>query len=254
MKTINVLWTSGWDSTFRVLDAAVTKRIAIQPHYIIDRRRASHAVEVLTITLLTQMITTRYPYARIAPPVLTDRADIPPDPAIDAAFGRLWAQAHLGDQNGWLARYVRWKGVDGLELCVHDGDKSRQFIAPLATLVEEDGDSVYAVSPGDSDAARLFANFRFPLLDLTKLDMEEEARARGVLDIMDRTWFCHNPTPDGQPCGVCNPCTYTIEEGLARRLPEAALRRHGNRRRLVNRLWRRAARTATRTADRLGIR
>lgn len=253
MRTINVLWTSGWDSTFRVLDAAVTKRIAIQPHYIIDRRRASHAVEVLTIGLLTQMITRRYPHARIAPPILTERPEIPPNPAIDAAYGRLWEVAHIGDQNGWLARYVMWKGVEGLELCVHDGDKSRQLIAPIATLEEKDGDAVHVVPPGDGDAALIFSNFRYPLLDLTKLDMEEEARSRGFLDIMERTWFCHTPSADGQPCGVCNPCTYTIEEGLARRLPEAAMRRHHNKRRLVNRLWRRAARTATAAADRLGI-
>jgi hypothetical protein len=35
---------------------------------------------------------------------------------------------------------------------------------------------------------------------------------------MDMTWFCHTPVR-GRPCGICAPCVYTIEEGLARRVP-----------------------------------
>jgi hypothetical protein len=39
---------------------------------------------------------------------------------------------------------------------------------------------------------------------------------------MDMTWFCHTPAR-GKPCGICAPCVYTIEEGLAHRI--AASRR-----------------------------
>jgi len=35
---------------------------------------------------------------------------------------------------------------------------------------------------------------------------------------MEMTWFCHRPVR-GKPCGLCAPCVYTIEEGLARRVP-----------------------------------
>ena len=37
-------------------------------------------------------------------------------------------------------------------------------------------------------------------------------------DVMKLTWFCHRPRR-GQPCGTCNPCIYTIEEGLGERVP-----------------------------------
>ena len=44
-------------------------------------------------------------------------------------------------------------------------------------------------------------------------------------DIMNLTWFCHTPI-DGKPCGKCNPCRYTIEEGLRERFTRIALMRY----------------------------
>lgn len=55
--------------------------------------------------------------------------------------------------------------------------------------------------------------------------MKSWAEDRGLMEIMNLTWFCHNPM-NGKPCGQCNPCKYTIEEGLTYRFDEAALRRY----------------------------
>jgi hypothetical protein len=57
------------------------------------------------------------------------------------------------------------------------------------------------------------------VFDMTKRDMQRAARERGFAELMELTWFCHVPTPDGRPCGRCNPCRYTMDEGLARRVP-----------------------------------
>lgn len=253
MGTINVLWTSGWDSTYRVLDACLVKGLAVQPHYIIDRTRPSHAVEVLTICLLTQEIRARRPGIRIAPPILTERAAVPADPVVTQAHARLRARGVLGEQYDWLTRYVMSRGLTDLELCVHRQDRAHVFIGPLAERVENDGDPYHRVPPGDGDAALIFSNFRFPILDLTKVDMQEEARRKGFLDLLDHSWFCHTPTAGGEPCGVCGPCQDAVKEGLARRLSDASLRRQRNRRRFANRLYRRAAAVAHRTADWLGV-
>src|SRR5690606_27941094 len=64
----------------------------------------------------------------------------------------------------------------------------------------------------------LFKYFRFPLFDKTKRQMRAEAAAAGFDELMALTWFCHRPVR-GEPCGRCNPCIYTIEEGLADRVP-----------------------------------
>ena len=60
--------------------------------------------------------------------------------------------------------------------------------------------------------------FGFPLFRADKRGIERESRAAGWDDIMEMTWFCHRPVR-GKPCGLCAPCVYTIEEGLARRVP-----------------------------------
>jgi hypothetical protein len=56
--------------------------------------------------------------------------------------------------------------------------------------------------------------------------MRETAARHGFLEIMERhTWFCF--TPRGRaPCGLCNPCHFTILEGMGHRLPAAARLRH----------------------------
>ena len=63
--------------------------------------------------------------------------------------------------------------------------------------------------------------------------MRAEAQRAGLEPCMELTWFCHRPIDD-EPCGVCNPCIYTIEEGLGDRVPERGRRRY--RMRVVPRL------------------
>jgi hypothetical protein len=64
-----------------------------------------------------------------------------------------------------------------------------------------------------------FRRFAFPFLGKTKNEMAEIAQLHGFANLMEKTWFCHHPDRKGRPCGLCNPCVYTIQEGLARRVP-----------------------------------
>jgi hypothetical protein len=49
--------------------------------------------------------------------------------------------------------------------------------------------------------------------------MGQAAERSGYSDIMRTTWFCHTPTGRGAPCGICGGCKYTIQEGMAWRVP-----------------------------------
>jgi hypothetical protein len=73
--------------------------------------------------------------------------------------------------------------------------------------------------------------------------MHEIARQHGFADVMALTWFCHSPRND-KPCGVCNPCEYTIEEGLGWRVPWSSKIRAGAIK------WRRRARMLVRQPQR----
>lgn len=51
-----ILWTGGWDSTFRVLDLVLNKKKNIQPYYILDERRASTEIEIATMEKIKEMM------------------------------------------------------------------------------------------------------------------------------------------------------------------------------------------------------
>jgi len=41
---VNLLWTGGWDSTFRLLQLILDTRATIQPVYVIDTARRSSLI------------------------------------------------------------------------------------------------------------------------------------------------------------------------------------------------------------------
>jgi len=54
LERINIFWTGGWDSTFRMLQLA-EKQVIIQPYYLKDNRK-SEELELNTIKILTEEI------------------------------------------------------------------------------------------------------------------------------------------------------------------------------------------------------
>lgn len=163
------------------------------------------------------MIRDQFPEAgAILPTEMYEVSDIPPDEETTARFQRLRARSHLGGQYDWLARFIAWKGMDDLELAIHRDDKAHDFVRQF--VVGESGTYHLVEDLPDTDLA-IFRHFSFPVLDMTKVEMESEAKQQGFSEIMEQTWFCHTPDRTGGPCGLCNPCRYTREEGLGRRVP-----------------------------------
>ena len=228
---IRLLWTGGWDSTYRLLDALLVRGRSVRPYYLTDPGRPSTTYERTAMDRIAAALAGKNSdaAARLAPPVVTSVADLLPDADITARFERLRARSHLGGQYDWLARFALQHGLDDLELSIHRDDRAAEFLQRhVVREGAETGDPYHRlrVPPADDDL-RIFERFRFPLFDLTKRDMERGARRAGFIDLMELTWFCHVPTPDGRPCGRCNPCRYTIAEGLARRIPlRIRLRNH----------------------------
>ncbi|MFD1037207.1 7-cyano-7-deazaguanine synthase [Virgibacillus byunsanensis] len=214
----NVLWTGGWDSTFRVLDLVFNKKESLQPYYILDNRRNSTFMEIKTMEHIKRIIEKEDPEARkrILDTITIEMTEIPGNESITKKYNHLASQSHLGDQHDWLARYTDYMNIDGLEISVHVDDNAANFLKDDVELME----GTYKLKKNPSDPGlKLFARYHFPLLNMTKLDMEKAAKKSGFQHIMEQTWFCHNPKKDGTACGLCNPCNYTREEGLGRRVP-----------------------------------
>ncbi len=218
MATTPLLWTGGWDSTFRLLSLLLREQREVQPYYVIDSLHYRPAVpaEQEAMRAIRQALLKRHPEAavRLADTIECRLADIAEDAETARQYERCLAIGFIGGQYEWLARYCRQHGIDGMELSIHRDDKARELLADLIAPSRDRLDPRFA---GDC-RYELFKSFRLPLFDLTKRQMQAEARAGGFEELMRLTWFCHKPR-HGQPCGVCNPCIYTIEEGLGERVP-----------------------------------
>jgi hypothetical protein len=219
---VKLLWTGGWDSTFRLLHLVLVEKRAASPYYLLDAQRASTPVEIETMRALRAEL----PADLVAPTVFRDVSDISEDRSITEKFERLRARSPLGAQYDWLARFAAEEKLDGLELAVHRDDQLHAF---LEGQVEPSGDAQVLRTEADADLS-IFARFRFPLFELTKPEMQAEAERQGYAELLESTWFCHDPTPAGRPCGDCMPCRFTRREGLGRRIPISGHARHYRRR------------------------
>jgi hypothetical protein len=223
-QCVKVLWTGGWDSSFRVLYLALVARKRIEPHYIIDANRLSSLCELHAIAEIKAILGTSHPEAagRIGSLQIASRHEIPEDLVISKSWEGLRQQAPLGRQYDWLARYAKWRNLTDLELSVHVDDKAHYF---LKGRVEQTPLGAYRLRPGVIGDGELFTRFEFPILEYSKTQMRDLARNHGFIEILEKSWFCHQPK-NGVPCGTCSPCIYTIKEGMAYRLPTKSMFRY----------------------------
>jgi hypothetical protein len=226
---VNLLWTGGWDSTFRLIDLVLRRGRAVAPHYLVNPDRPGTVQELRAMREIRKQIDRRRREAGelILPTKVVLLDSIAPNAAISEKFSRLRSRSYLGVQYDWFARFTAQDKITNLELCIHADDRAEAFVRDhVEHEISEDGEAGWRLrSEYGSDDLGIFANFRFPLLNLTKSEMRRASEADGFQEIMALTWFCHTPI-DGCPCGVCNPCRYTIAEGMSDRLPARALLRN----------------------------
>lgn len=225
-----VLWTGGWDSTFRVLDLVINKKEMVQPYYVVDRNRASNKIELKTMKEIKNKINSNFPDSKglIKETIFIEKNEIPANQSITDKFNRLLNESYMGTQYDWLGRYAEANNLENLELNIHKDDKAEFFVRPLVEKTD-DGHGSYSYVLKNSALGTdydLFKYYSFPVLDLTKTQMSEISKKSGFDSLMEMTWFCFNPTWRKTPCGYCNPCKYTRNEGLGRRVPSKGMAKY----------------------------
>jgi hypothetical protein len=244
-EPVKLLWTSGWDSTFRLLDLVLVRHRAVQPYYFV-LERASAAIERHTMERIKARLFSRWPQARglVMETVVVRMDDVPPDRDAWAALSRLRAMGgarRVGGQYYELAAAAKHLDLADLEVGIHF-EPGASWLAQLAANVEE-RDGVCRLAPHpEPRELEVFRRFAFPLLTLSKKDMAARAETGGFAELLEMTWFCHTPDRRGRPCGLCAPCRLTMSEGLGRRIPA------------VNRIKHRLLWPAIRVLTRLGAR
>lgn len=222
-----VLWTGGWDSTYRIVELS-RKSVAIQPVYCIDPGRGSteyeiRAMESITAALLSKPETK----AAIYPLKIVKIEDIPQNSDITQAYKAISQKITLGSQYEWLARLaVEYRGIEiGIEKPNGEYSGCAEAIAECGRLIFEDDAYVIDKNASSAECARLFGNFRFPVIDKTETQMVENVKSWGCEDVMRLIWFCHSPI-NGLPCGYCRPCQQKMECSMQWLLPDKAKKRY----------------------------
>ncbi len=227
-NTLRLLWTGGWDSTFRMLELALDDKTArtIMPIYISSDNRKSEAKEIDAMNTLLPLLR-QISNARIMDLTIINKNDISPNDEITGAFTYIRSLVAIGAQYEWLARFAAL--FPGIEIGI---EKPNGEYSGCIAAIEKTGelicrDGAYFINQDKSSKAccMLFGNFSFPLISRTETDMVNAVRAWGREDIMRGIWFCHNPIKD-QPCGYCRPCRQKMECEMSWLLPVSGKSRY----------------------------
>lgn len=225
---IQLLYTSGFDSSFRLLEAVILEKKIVQPHYIIDHKRRSTHLELKTITNIFSQIEKKFPEARknILDIIITHLKDIPKS-GNASKIHELRKSMHLGDQYFWLVDYTYLYPTQTFELSIEKDEIPGHGISK--NLIDNTIGKISECRLVDKPTLpnmSVFKNFRFPILDITKRQMLKKAQENDFADILLGAWTCHIPTIFNNACGRCKPCKLSIETGFTQLFNKAALKRY----------------------------
>lgn len=229
MHKVMLLWSGGWDGTFRFLQLMQHEEIEIQPIYVIDPGRASTPYEQKAMKKIILEAQKRFP-AKVREIQFYERDWILKNcknEEISNAYQYLRKKYNIGTQYEWFALLCNKLGIKMESSVVHQyhGKVEDAINAEgKLSLVENDflTERYCVTKNGEKDATfKVFGNLILPVIKLTKEDEERIAKENGWLDIMKLTWFCHTPI-NGEPCGLCSPCDDAMNTGMEWRMPKSA--------------------------------
>ena len=204
-----LLWTGGWDSSFRLMQLLLVERRPVQPIYIINLDRRSMPQEMRTMTSMRRQLRARLDDPELMLPTqMLLQQEVPPRPDLAAVTAAIREKTHVGTQYAIFSGIAEVMGWEGVEICMqaHEGG----VVSDLHRLVfaEEVGGRLT-----DAPEARIFRHWSFPVLHITKTEMAAIAREHGFYDLLVQRWFCHQPVM-GKACGRCIPCQRANREGV----------------------------------------
>ncbi len=232
-----LLWSGGWDGTFRLLQLAQND-IQILPIYLIHNARSGKEFEMAAMrTILDRIRKDKSFKAEILDIVYYDVEWILEnckDREISEAYQYLHKKYRVGKQYEWFALLCKKLNVQMESAVVHQyhGKVEDAIMAEgLLLPMENDflGERYHVLPQGEKQAAfLLFGDLILPVIKLTKKDEERIARENGWMEIMKLSWFCHTPI-NGQPCGLCGPCDDAMNTGMEWRMPRESQIRYKHR-------------------------
>ncbi len=219
---INLLWTGGWDSTFRLLELLLIERKCVQPYYIVDHERKSTEYEFKAMESIKAELFMKYPEAGelLLPTKIGYRNKVKTDEEITSKWKVLRSKFELGAQYEWLPLFAKQHGLNDLEI----GSEKKIKIGPWGKALRPEligeGHNCRTKDELHLKELSILKYFRFPIFNKTKIDMERISKENDFFDIMRMIWFCHTPRKNGKPCELCQPCLLARKSQHSHGLPE----------------------------------
>ena len=225
MRRVNVFWTGGLDSSFRMMQLS-RMDVEIQPIYLSDADSGKTRHERNAMAQITDDLKNNPQTKATILPLIVVKGRLPIDDDIAKAYEFLKGKYHIGTQYRKMAQITRNMDIK-VEVCLEYSTRSKacDAVNTEGTLLEtvcDDGYQYLALSEDSSEEVmKIYGNLRFPLplYKMTKEDEVETIKQMGLFDTMKKTWFCHYPI-FGYPCGHCNPCKDALNEGMEWRVPK----------------------------------
>ncbi len=225
---VRLLWTAGWDSTFRLVELS-RMDVTVQPTYMYGDGRKTADIErerqKIILDLLRKRPETK---ADILPIEEVDINTLPKNQEISDAYHNIIKEYKLGSQYEWIG----WYAVihPGCELCSEKPHPTGEGY--MSSLIKATGGIVptndihnFRVESRSRDVNLLLGNLFFPIKDKMAIDIARIIKEWGYEDVMSHIWFCHNPIK-GEPCGLCRPCAEKMKNGMDFLLPKSAQQRY----------------------------
>ena len=221
---VNILWTGGWDSTFRIVELSM-QDVCIQAIYVKDPKRKSVPYELEAMKKITELIKNKEgTKARFLPLKLIDLEEILQNDEITKAYKFIYEKTKLGSQHEWLARLAAdYPGIEiGTEAGSQESSHILKAINMFGVLEKTDGKIVLNKEKSTREGLLVLGNVSFPIIDKTEKDMKDLIEKWGYEDVMQHIWFCHTPI-NGKPCGICHPCQVKIASKMEFLLPKKSV-------------------------------
>ena len=215
---MNIFWTGGYDSTFRICELLIIHKLPVQPIYIsynIDNKkkpiwsrrrwfqRESHKYELNAMNNIRENLYRKFPQTKdlLKETIVIDKDIL--DKNYNMMFDKLnlWPNKRKIHQYRHLGKisFLMKKHIDIGVLGLHD--------QPFIKFVEKNN---YRDSKGlniklDLPYSHPLYYLKFPLFNKTKEELCNIAKKYHFDDILQISWSCWFPI-NGQPCGKCSMC------------------------------------------------
>ena len=237
MKTVNLLFTGGFDSTFRLCQLSRMEGVTVQPVYaMFSPARFNESKEIQAqdaiISLLLSKPETK---ATILSPIRISESTFPADPAFDKVFLKWKNNEYTPGQLHFIGKLPN--RFHGLEYCIEGPTletrnqgirfgKTRQFLMDHGFIFKDlpDGSSTFDCSHAVPDLKILWGKFRFPIFQISETDMVPYIKEWGYEDVFKLTWTCDFGS--SEPCGICHNCETKWRSGLKDFFNPNAVRNH----------------------------